>query len=404
MDGAVLLEAIALVENEMADDLAKSSTLFEPDNAVLAELGERQNRLKFSVAKARFATAPFYSHSLWLADMDCPPPSSLTASVSSYLTRHFGYQDIDVRRDVADYFERDELLLRPEYVVDIASVVAGIALALRTFCAADDKIMVVTPTYGPLYSAVTQNNMRPVSVTFDAVLNDIENFDAEARAIIICHPNNPTGEVLSNKAQAALLARCKQHNILVLSDEVHRDFHYDDHDFTLPSAAPFGYGLNNCIHYNVVSFCSASKAFNLATVGGASYAIVADPSLREKFIAAVDSEHLEATPISKVALKEAYGSHRRWQREIVDCVGTNRTYAKRLLRLMEKDDMITSNNATYFLWLDLRKQFNDDIYEQCSRRGVIVGNGTQFHAPGFARLSIACHPHIIKSTLLRLFY
>lgn len=407
MEGTALLDAIALVEQEMAEGLAKSNSLFEPDNAVQAFPENQQSRLKFSVAHSRFPSAPIYSHSLWLADMDCPPPSSLAATVSSYLTRQFGYQDIDVRRDITNYFERDGISLRPEYVVDIASVVAGIGLALRTFCHAGDKVMVVSPTYGPLYSVVKQNNMVPISLNLDTETDEIDsvgNFDYTARALIVCHPNNPTGKMLSSKVQSSLLARCKQHNILVISDEVHREFHFDHTDSTLPPAPPFGYEVNGGVHSNVISFCSASKAFNLATVGGASYAIVADPSLREKFVAAVDNEHLEATSLAKVALREAYGSHRQWQRELVECIGTNRAYAKRLLGLLKKDDITSSSYATYFLWLDLRKQFNGDILEQCCRRGVIVGNGTQFFAPGFVRLSIACHPHIIKSALLRLFY
>jgi len=404
MEGAALLEAIALVDKDMAESLAKSSTLFEPDNTVLPEPFKRQSRLKFSVAKTRFTTAPIYAHSLWLADMDCPPPSSLANSVSTFLTSHFGYQDIDIRHDISHYFERDGIIIRPEYVVDIASVVAGIALALRTFCNVGDKIMICSPTYGPLRAAVTQNNMTPVPVSFDTDLSDIDNFDTDARALIICHPNNPTGEMLSTAAQAALLSRCKQHNILVIADEVHREFHFDDKNHKLPPAPPFGYALNGGVHLNVISFCSASKAFNLATLGGASYAIIADPFLRAKYIAAVDNEHLEASPIAKLALQEAYRSHRQWQSEIVECIATNRAYAKRLLRLMKKEGTIFPNNATYFLWLDLRKQFDEDILEQCCRRGVIVGNGTQFGAPGFARLSIACHPRVIKSALLRLFY
>ncbi|WP_421134600.1 aminotransferase class I/II-fold pyridoxal phosphate-dependent enzyme [Alteromonas sp. A079] len=407
MKDTALLEAIANVETEMSDALAKSSSLFEPDSAVLPDSGEQQRRLKFSVAKTRFATAPSYSHSLWLADMDCVPPSSLAASVSSFMAGHFGYQDIDIRRDITDYLKRDGTIIKPEYIVDIASVVAGIALALRTFCETGDKVMVVSPTYGPLYSAVTQNKMTPVSLFLSAECSDIDDldrFDTEARALVLCHPNNPTGSILSPKAQAALLARCKRHNILVISDEVHREFHFDQYDNRLPPVPLFGYGVGDCAHSNVISFCSTSKAFNLAAIGGASYAIIANPSLRTRFIAAVDNEHLEAAPISKIALQEAYRSHRCWQHEIVDCIGTNRAYAKRLLGLMKKENTISLDSASYFLWLDLRQLFSGDILEACCRRGVIVGNGAHCHAPGFVRLSIACHPTVIKSALLRLFY
>lgn len=75
------------------------------------------------------------------------------------------------------------------------------------------------------------------------------------KAIVINCPHNPTGYVMSRAKLEALVAICRQHNIILFSDEVYRFLEYQDED-TLPAACD--------LYENAVSVGVMSKAYGLA--------------------------------------------------------------------------------------------------------------------------------------------
>ena len=46
--------------------------------------------------------------------------------------------------------------------------------------------------------------------------------DSQIKAVLINSPNNPTGWVMSEEEQQALLAHCRHHGIWIITDEVMR--------------------------------------------------------------------------------------------------------------------------------------------------------------------------------------
>jgi aspartate/methionine/tyrosine aminotransferase len=75
------------------------------------------------------------------------------------------------------------------------------------------------------------------------------------RAIVINCPHNPTGYVMSQAKLEELIAICRQHNILLFSDEVYRCLEYRDED-TLPAACD--------LYENAISLGVMSKTYGLA--------------------------------------------------------------------------------------------------------------------------------------------
>lgn len=75
------------------------------------------------------------------------------------------------------------------------------------------------------------------------------------KAIVINCPHNPTGYVMSRAKLEDLIAICRQHNILLFSDEVYRFLEYRDED-TLPAACD--------LYENAVSLGVMSKTYGLA--------------------------------------------------------------------------------------------------------------------------------------------
>ena len=76
------------------------------------------------------------------------------------------------------------------------------------------------------------------------------------RAIMITNPGNPTGVVLSDEEMKMIADVAKEHDLFLISDEVYREFCYDDCG-RIPSMGRFGH-----IDDNLVIVDSVSKRFS----------------------------------------------------------------------------------------------------------------------------------------------
>jgi len=82
-----------------------------------------------------------------------------------------------------------------------------------------------------------------------------EAIQPNTKAIVINCPHNPTGYVMSRAKLEELVSICRQHNILLFSDEVYRLLEYRDED-TLPAACD--------LYENAISLGVMSKTYGLA--------------------------------------------------------------------------------------------------------------------------------------------
>ena len=76
------------------------------------------------------------------------------------------------------------------------------------------------------------------------------------RAIMVTNPGNPTGVVLSEEEMRMIADIAKEHDLFLISDEVYREFCYDD-KFGVPTMARF-----EDMYENVVIIDSVSKRFS----------------------------------------------------------------------------------------------------------------------------------------------
>ena len=84
------------------------------------------------------------------------------------------------------------------------------------------------------------------------------------RAIMITNPGNPTGVVLSEEEMRMIADVAKEHNLFLISDEVYREFCYDDSG-RIPCMGHF-----SDINENLVIIDSVSKRFSSCGARGGS--------------------------------------------------------------------------------------------------------------------------------------
>ena len=122
---------------------------------------------------------------------------------------------------------------------DIVATVGGseaVLMALFTLCDKGDEVLVFEPFYSnyAAIAALTGVTLRAVPTSLSEGFHlpgkkAIEKYISKrTRAILFCSPGNPTGTVYMKKEMELLVAIAKKHNLFLISDEVYREFLFDD--------------------------------------------------------------------------------------------------------------------------------------------------------------------------------
>jgi aspartate aminotransferase len=126
-----------------------------------------------------------------------------------------------------------------------------------------DEVIIPEPMYANYigFAQAGKIQVKAISTSIETgfALPPIESFEAaisaKTKAILICHPNNPTGYLYSKAELQTLRQICLQHDLFLIADEVYREFVYDDRQHF--SAL----GLEG-MEQNVIVIDSISKRFS----------------------------------------------------------------------------------------------------------------------------------------------
>lgn len=120
--------------------------------------------------------------------------------------------------------------------------IEAIAATLFATVGPGDEVIVASPTYASYLPAIRLAGARPRFVALD----EDRNFDLDpdaigaaltsrTRAILLCNPNNPTGTVYSVDETAEMMRLAEERDLLVITDEVYKDFLYTDEEAGNPA-------------------------------------------------------------------------------------------------------------------------------------------------------------------------
>ncbi|MBP1934752.1 aminotransferase class I/II-fold pyridoxal phosphate-dependent enzyme [Ammoniphilus resinae] len=130
---------------------------------------------------------------------------------------------------------------KKEMIITVGASEA-IDIALRAILDPGDEVLIIEPCYVSYEPTVKLAGGVPVSVTTDMstkfkITADIlrEKITSKSKAIIFCYPNNPTGATMSKEDWLPIIDLIKEHDLLVLSDEIYGELSYDQHHFSAAS-------------------------------------------------------------------------------------------------------------------------------------------------------------------------
>ena len=110
----------------------------------------------------------------------------------------------------------------------------GYSYVFRLLCDSEDEVMVPKPSY-PLFDFLADLQdvkLVPYPLIYDHGWQiDFPTLEQaltpKSRAIVLVHPNNPTGSFISPEERARLNQLCRERNLSLIVDEVFLDYAYD---------------------------------------------------------------------------------------------------------------------------------------------------------------------------------
>lgn len=292
-----------------------------------------------------------------VADMDFKGAPCITEALAERIQHeNYGYLAIpdSYNESIINWNKRRYgLEIESDWLMNANGVNPAMLSAMRAFAPPGSKVIVHAPTYSAFYSNIEnagcvaeENPLKFSDGRYSFDFEDLERrcADPQAKALILCNPNNPTGNCWSLTDQTTVGEICARHSVVVLADEIHCDFVNRGHRYI-----PFASIDDEAVVRNSVTFKSTSKSFNLSATKCA-YMFSSNPDLLEQIKATGHNRSVNTLGI--VASQAAYNEGGEWLDEVVAYIDDNMQFAA---------DFIASNvplidfvkpEGTYLAWLD----------------------------------------------------
>lgn len=348
--------------------------------------------------------------SMWVADMAfAAPPAATEAMVERIRHPIFGYTvlfDDSYYRVFHDWTKRRYgWSFKPEELCLSPGVVPALYELVPLTCAADDKVLTLTPAYGYFQRAVTHNGRELVTSGLvernGRYQVDIEDFRAKAAdpkttLFFLCHPHNPTGRAWSDAELREMAVICFENDVVIVSDEIHCDLLRSGMAHT-PLAKL--YPESN----RVVTCMAPSKTFNLAGLQVANI-VIPDPDLRAAW---AERNHPVVNPVSIAAASGVYRNGDDWLKELKSYLDANFAELQKHLRDHLPKARFCVPDATYLAWIDVGAYVPAEVSLTrffAERAGVLLEGGEMFVADAgqCIRLNLACPRAVLRRALERI--
>jgi cystathionine beta-lyase len=350
---------------------------------------------------------------MWVADMDFAAPPGVSAALTAEVERgtHGYYADTGSwAAALVDWLaRRHDLKIEPGWVSPTPGIVSGLGLILQAVSEPGDEVVVFPPAYHAFRRIIAANERR----ILDAQLVErqgryVMDLDAlrgrltpRTRVVFLCSPHNPGGTVWSADELRALARLCADHDLILVSDEIHCDLVFAGarHTPTLTAAPEIADRLITCV--------AATKTFNLAGahVGAC---VTTNPVLKKRLDARIGASGLGSyNGFGMIATEAAWRTGEAWLDALLPYLQANRDLFDARIEAAAPGARSMRLDGTYLAWVDFSGTglAADDVAARVARRARIFASpGPQFGPGGdnWLRFNFATPRPILEQALSRL--
>ncbi|WP_444995648.1 MalY/PatB family protein [Aliikangiella sp. IMCC44359] len=351
---------------------------------------------------------------LWIADMDFATPKVIIKALEQRLKHPvmgYGYRTKNYIRSIQNW-----LLQRHQWKVPVDALsfyppgtVSAVNNLVTLLTKEEDEIIVQTPAYPPLMSIVKHNNRILIENPLVKKNNEYEIdflhlkkvISKKTKLLIFCSPHNPTGRVWRKEELLRLAKLCREHEITVISDEVHADLVWGETKHTHFNKLP---ASERPVSATIIS---PGKTFNLAALPQST--IICDNQRVNRLLRHnINTAHLSLDNVmSAVATQAGYEKGAEWLDLLLLYLKKNRDFIESFLQNNLPQVKLSKAQGTYLAWLDFsalemeHSLINKLLIEQA---GVGLHDGLLFGKTGknHFRINFACSMALLQQALTQI--
>ncbi len=343
---------------------------------------------------------------MWVADMDFKTSKKLANKlIQMSNNRIFGYSadtkpEIYLKKWLKSKYEID--VLESDFIVTSGTIIT-LSVLIDKMTNKNAKVAYFNPSYYVFNKIITRLEKIPCPFEFSFDDNGqpyinfdiLENFfnSNNIECFLLSNPNNPLGIELKEEDLLKLILLCEKYSILIISDEVHCDFCFDNkHNFL--------FELNN--YNNFLVLLSPSKTFSISGLK-ISYIVCKNEKLKSKMKKILSNYSLlDPNCFAREAVKTIY-TNQKWFDNIYNKIKRNIIHSKQFLCKYLPNLKIIDSNATYLLWLDFSNYFSKEeiinFFEKKCKIAVDYGYIYGENYSSCIRLNVACSSYKLKRVL-----
>src|ERR1700685_2345888 len=350
---------------------------------------------------------------MWVADMDfaAPPrvPSAWTAEFQCAVPGYYADPG-SWAAALADWMARRHgLRIDPRWVSPTPGIVSGLGLILQAVSTPGDEVVVFPPAYHAFRKIIVANERRILDaqlvetngrygMDLDALRRKLT---ARTKVVFLCNPHNPGGTAWSPAELRELAALCAEHDLTLVSDEIHCDlvFQGAKHTPTLSAAPEIADRLITCV--------AATKTFNLAGahVGAC---VTSNAALKRHIDARIMASGLGSyNRFGMIATEAAWRTGEPWLDALLPYLAKNRDLFDARIQAAAPGARSMHLDATYLAWVDFSgtNLAPEEVADRVKKRARIFASPGEQFGPGgdtWLRFNFATPRPILKDALSRL--
>lgn len=351
---------------------------------------------------------------LWVADMDFATPDFVVDALKARLSHPiFGYtiEPADYRPTIIDWNESHHCWkIKPEWISFIPGIVKGIGFVVNVFTKPGEKVIIQPPVYHPFRMTPEDNGrevvFNPLRLREDGYYDmDFDNLsevcDDKCRVLILSNPHNPAGVCWSKETLQRLADFCYEHNIIVISDEIHSDMAlFGNRHVPFASVSERAADIS-------ITFAAPTKTFNMAGIVS-SYAVISNDDLRQRFYGWLKANELdEPTIFAPIATIAAYQEGEEWRKQMLAYVEDNVRFVEDYCREHIPGIRPLRPQASFLVWLNCRglELSHDKLLDLFIDKAHLALNDGEMFGPGgegFMRLNVGTPRSVLRQALEQL--
>ena len=351
---------------------------------------------------------------MWVADMEFKSPKPVIEAIKKAAEHGiYGYtsRPDSYYQAIIDWIEKKHhWKVKKDWLAYGPGVVPALSFIIRAFTQPGDKVIVQPPVYYPFFRAIENNGCyivnNPLKVESNKYVMDFEDLekkidDPRIKILILCSPHNPVGRVWQKEELSRLGEICLEHNIIVVSDEIHADILFKGYKH-IPFAS-----ISKEFAQNSITCTAPSKTFNLAGLQ-TSTIIIPNKKYYGIYNNMLNSLALnENNYFGLIALEAAYRYGEEWLNQLLFYLNENLEFLIEYFKERIPKIKVIKPEGTYLVWLDCRqlgfnaKSLNNFMLKKAK---VALDDGNWFGKEGerFMRINIACPRSFLEKGLNRI--